>query len=175
MSEVYLLDANAFIQPKQKFYAFDICPGYWAALIALQRQGWVLSIDRVRDEIEEGNQDDDLWIWARDIFPPGGFADTRTPEVLDNYGRLQSWVAANTFYSDGARQEFAEEKNADGWLVAQAMAVSGAVVVTLEDFNAEKRNKVPIPNLAAAFGVKTVTPFEMLRLLGVKLDWEEGP
>lgn len=170
MNRVYLLDANAFIQPKQKFYAFDICPGYWNALIAHQRAGRLRSIDRVRDEIEDGNEDDDLWMWARDTFPPEGFANTRVPEVLTSYGRLQAWVAANTHYSFGAKQEFAEETNADGWLVAHAMTFPGTEIVTLEDFNPERRSRIPIPNLASAFGVKSITPFEMLRRLSVELD-----
>lgn len=169
MSEVYLLDANAFIQPKQKFYAFDFCPGYWDALIAHQQAGRLTSIDRVRDEIEEGNEDDDLWIWARDTFPPEGFVNTRTPEVLANYAQLQSWVATNLHYTAGARQQFAEERNADGWLVARAMAAPGTVIVTLEDFNAAKKSEVPIPNVGDAFGVLSITPYEMLRRLGVSL------
>jgi hypothetical protein len=171
MSEVYLLDANAFIQPKQKFYAFDICPGYWAALISHQRSGRVHSIDRVRDEIEEGG--DDLWTWARDTFPAAGFATTRETGILSNYARLQSWVATSVHYTAVARQEFAEERNADGWLVAYAMKFPGTVIVTMEDFNAAKQSKVPIPNIAAAFGVESITPFDMLRRLHVELQWRE--
>ena len=36
MSEVparFVLDANAFIQAKRRFYPFDVCPGYWGALV----------------------------------------------------------------------------------------------------------------------------------------------
>ncbi|HEY5769824.1 MAG TPA: DUF4411 family protein [Terrimicrobium sp.] len=42
---------------------------------------------------------------------------------------------------------FAEERNADGWLVAYAMKFPGTVIVTMEDFNAAKQSKVPIPDI----------------------------
>ena len=47
----YVLDANAFIQAKRKFYGLDFCPGYWATLIWHQQQGRLCSIDDVQDEI----------------------------------------------------------------------------------------------------------------------------
>ena len=169
MSEVYIIDSNAFMQAKQKFYAFDICPGYWTALIWHQQAGVLRSVDRVRDEIEAGG--DDLWEWVQKSFPESGFAETGVPEVLAKYGQLQQWVNGNALYTPAAKLEFAEEKNADGWLVAYAMTLKKGVIVTMEDFNAEKRNKVPIPNLGSAFGIESITPFEMLRRLQVGLNW----
>jgi hypothetical protein len=49
--EKYVLDANAFIQAKQKFYGLDFCPGYWQTLIWHQQQDRLCSIDRVQDEL----------------------------------------------------------------------------------------------------------------------------
>ena len=37
MSNRYLLDANPFIEAKNRYYGFDICPGFWTAIIDLQR------------------------------------------------------------------------------------------------------------------------------------------
>lgn len=28
----YLIDSNAFIESKNRYYAFDICPGFWLLL-----------------------------------------------------------------------------------------------------------------------------------------------
>ena len=53
------------------------------------------------------------------------------------------------------------------------MKFPGTVIVTMEDFNAAKQSKVPIPNIAAAFGVESITPFDMLRRLHVELQWRE--
>ena len=68
--------------------------------------------------------------------------------------------------------EFAGEEVADGWLAAYAKSRTSTVVVTLEEFNAQARRKVQLPNICKAFEVEWITPFEMLRRLGVELDWK---
>ena len=46
-----VLDSNAFIEPKNRFYAFDICPGFWDFVAADFANGNAISIINVRDEI----------------------------------------------------------------------------------------------------------------------------
>lgn len=46
MPDRYLLDANSFIEAKRRHYAFDICPGFWAALLAHHGGSRLASIDR---------------------------------------------------------------------------------------------------------------------------------
>ena len=58
----YLLDANTFIQAKNEYYGFDICPGYWDWLERENTAGNVFSIDRIGDELKQGN--DQLATWA---------------------------------------------------------------------------------------------------------------
>ena len=171
MSEVYVLDANIFVQAKRKFYPFDVCPGYWEALIWHRKSGRVVSIDRVRDEIERGG--DDLWDWVQAGYGKEGFASTAEAAVIRWFGEMEDWLRAQPQFLPQARAEFASEEVADGWLVAYAKSRSSAVVVTLEEFNADARRRVPLPNVCRAFDVVPITPFEMLRRLGVKLDWKE--
>ena len=45
-------------------------------------------------------------------------------------------------------------------------------MVTLEEYDPLRRNRVLLVNVCRAFGVETITPFEMMRKLGVKLDWK---
>jgi hypothetical protein len=47
-------------------------------------------------------------------------------------------------------------------------------VVTLEEYSPDAQKRVPLPNVCRAFDLEWITPFEMLRRLGVRLDWE-GP
>lgn len=54
----YLLDANVFIEAKRRYYAFDVCPGFWECLVWHHQGACVESIDRVKQELELG--DDDL-------------------------------------------------------------------------------------------------------------------
>lgn len=165
----FVLDANAFIQSKRKFYAFDICPGYWTALIWHQTRNLVCSIDRVKDELERGG--DDLWEWARSQTPEGFFAATDEPEVIRWYGQMVGWVQVQSQFHPEAKAEFSETENADAWLVAYAKR-TGSVLVTLEEYDPAIRKKVPIPNVCREFVVDYVTPFDMLRSLSVHLNWQ---
>lgn len=165
--EKYLLDANAFIQAKRRFYGLDFCPGYWRTLIWHQQQGRVCSVDRVQDELLRGG--DDLSQWVEQQFGTAAFADTTTPTVVGAYAQMLAWVMAQSQFHDSAKAEF--QQVADGWLAAFAKA-NGYVVVTLEEHNPDVRKKVPLPNVCRAFDVETITPFEMLRRLNVQLGWQ---
>ena len=165
--EKYVLDANAFIQAKRRFYGLDFCPGYWATLIWHQRQERVCSIDKVQDELLRGG--DDLAQWAGQQFGAAAFAETSTPEVAAVYSQMLAWVMAQPHFHESAKTEF--QQVADGWLAAYAKA-KGHVVVTLEEYDPLRRNKVPLVNVCRAFDVATITPFELLRRLDVKLNWQ---
>ena len=61
----YVLDANVFIEAKNGYYRFSLCPGFWRALIDQHERKRVCSIDRVREELK----DDDLRAWVKDHVP----------------------------------------------------------------------------------------------------------
>jgi len=164
-AEKYVLDANVFIQAHQRFYPFDVCPGYWDALLHHQSESRICSVDKVRDELEAGG--DALWDWARDIFGPEAFHGTDV--AAQEFGNMASWVMAHPHYSSSAQSEFMAV--ADGWLAAFAK-IRGHTLVTLEVSAAvDTKKRVPLVNLCDAFGVQTITPYEMLRRLGVKMTW----
>ncbi len=169
-SEKYLLDPNAFIQAKRRFYGLDFCPGYWGTLIWHHEKDKLRSIDKVRVEILLGG--DDLAAWVDERLGKEAFAATSTAEVFTAYTEMLAWVMAQPQFSDAAK--FGYQEVADGWLAAYAKA-NGCVVVTLEEFDPAVKKKVPLPNVCRAFDVEVITPFEMLRRLGVKLTWEPPP
>lgn len=163
MSEAaYVLDANVFIEAARRYYAFDLAPRFWDSLIEQATNGYVLSIDRVQDELLRGK--DELAEWAKQRFG-NEFESTAEADVMARYRELMEWVQAQEQFSDAARSGFAS--GADGWLVAYAQ-VHGCVVVTHEVLSPEARRKVPIPNLCDAFDVQWVDTFTMLRELGVR-------
>jgi hypothetical protein len=153
-----MLDANAFIEAHKRYYAFDICPGYWDFLDQQAAVGTIVSIEAVRDEILE--REDDLAVWAR--ARPTVFVGT-TPNILPHLTTLAGWVRSKQ-YRPAAITEFLE--SADYYLIATAMA-RGDTVVTLElPSDAVKRVKIPEP--CVAHRVPCVTPFVMLRRLGAR-------
>jgi hypothetical protein len=161
----YVLDTNVFIQAFRGYYAFDIAPAFWRALVQQASIGRILSIDRVKHEIEQGK--DELANWAVTNFQKW-FASTAESDVLESYGNIMRWAQTQTQYSEAAKREFAEENNADSWLVAYADA-KDCVVVTLEQLDPNVQRKIPIPNVCRAFGIDFVDTYAMLRALGVRL------
>lgn len=160
---VFLLDTNVFIEAAKRYYAFDIVPGFWDMLIEKAKDGHILSIDRVKEELLRGR--DKLSKWANGQFH-SHFVSTKDQAVLDAYRKIIQWAYNQPQFKEGAKKDFARADNADAWLVAYAKAKS-CVVVTEEKFNPDIKRKIPIPNVCEAFGVRYVDTFEMLRQVGV--------
>lgn len=151
----YLLDSNAFIEARKRWYGFDICPGFWEWLVRANEDGKVFSIERVEDEIEAG--DDDLVDWARDRGDQ--FFLKPDAAMLVSLSRLSVW-ATGGFYDQSAVTTFLD--SADSYLVAHAHA-HGLTVVTHEVVANSPKN-VKIPNACVELGVKYMNTFEMLRI-----------
>lgn len=117
-------------------------------------------------ELEQGS--DGLPNWAHEVFGEAGFADINGADVIHAYGNILSWVTAQPQFLPQAVSEF--QAVADGWLVAYAVAKK-CVVVTLEEYDPGCRRKVKLPNVGHAFGIDSITPFELLSRLKVKLTW----
>ena len=163
MSKRYLLDANPFIEAKNRYYGFDICPGFWLSLLAQHAAKRIVSIDRVAGELKE--QDDAVRDWVVNQAPDTFFKRTEDQAVIDRFQATVNWVYAQPQFTAAAKAEFASV--ADGWLVAYA-AVNGMIVVTHEQYAPGAQRAVPIPNVCIEFNVEYVNTFEMLRDLGEK-------
>jgi hypothetical protein len=160
----YLLDTGVFIEAHRRYwYRLDLNPGFWEALLHFQGAGRLLSLDRCRDEVAEGDM---LASWIAGA-PDGFFLSTAAADVAAKYAAVMAWAAASDF-TDGAKAEFAS--NADGWLVAYA-GVHDLIVVTHETHEPARRNKIKVPNGCEQFGVEWIDTFEMLRQLEVKFAW----
>ena len=121
----FLIDTNSIVDAKDFFYAFDLCPGFWNALLRHHESGEVFSIDHVKSELTEGN--DVLVRWAKKM-PKSFFLPTATAEVANEYATIIQWVQAN-YQRQEAVSSFAAK--ADGWLIAYAK-VHGFTIVSEE-------------------------------------------
>jgi len=162
---VYVLDADVFMTAARSYYAFDLVPAFWDVLVREATKGRLLSIDRVKAEIDRGN--DGLKQWANHDFHMW-FVSTNERSVVGRYRAIMQWAAAQHHFTDAAKNEFADAGNADAWLVAYARATNGTLV-THETLDKTTRRKIKIPNVCEAFGVEYVNTFEMLRALEVRL------
>jgi hypothetical protein len=151
----YLLDANVFIEAKNRYYGFDLCPAFWDWLVAENAAGRVFSIGAIADEIRAGN--DALSTWAQERGD--AFFLAPDPTMLGALPRLAAWVTASQRYEPAALNTFFQ--SGDYYLIGYALA-HGHVVVTHEiASNSLKRIKIPEPCMG--LGIKFMTPFSMLR------------
>ncbi|MBU4273235.1 MAG: DUF4411 family protein [Planctomycetes bacterium] len=159
----YLLDANVLIEAHKRYYGFDLCPGFWTAIVRHHHAHRVFSIDRVKDEIAKGK--DKLTKWAKSRAPETLFKKTDSEAIIAQFGKMIEWVQNDPQFLPAAKKEFA--RIADGWLIACAKA-EGLIVVTEESYEPMRMNKVKIPNACRQFAVQYVNTFEMLRELRVR-------
>lgn len=166
---LFVLDTNIFIEAHRRYYAQDLCPGFWECLTHYCRKGQILSIDRVRDEIHLNK--DSLTAWVKQT-PNELFVSSAEQPVVDAFADMMDWVQRNGQFRPEAKAEFASV--ADGWVAAYAK-VHDAIVVTHEVFHAGVRKRVPLPNVCQQFGLGYRNTFEMLREMDVHFDWKHSP
>jgi len=159
---VYLLDANVFIEAKNRYYAFDIAPGFWEWLAQAVTEGKVQSVEAVHQEVLGRSDELVPWITAnRSMFKN---VDDPTVEVLRE---LSLWATRE--YSFAASREFIGS-TADYFLVGYACA-HGLTLVTHEKPSKGSMKKIKIPDACAEFDVPVISTFEMLRSEGVQLRY----
>jgi len=160
----YVLDTNVLITAHRTYYGFDICPGFWDWLLHQHQRRAVISIDKVKAEIKEG---DALARWVKAKAPSSLFDSTNDQAIISEFARMMNWVQSQQF-DDAAKAKFAEA--ADGWVMAYAK-VHGDIVVTLEQYDANCKKRVPMPNVCKQFGIRYTDTFTMLRTLGAGFRW----
>ena len=158
---IYLIDANIFMQAARTYYSFDIAQPFWDALVEFGNQGRIISIDKVFQEIKEG--DDRLREWAVNEFV-NYFDNTQTEEILECYAELVKWANSQSQYTQKAKDDFMEETNADAWVVAYAIA-NNCMVVTSERQRPDSKKIIPIPNVCSAFDILCCDTFDLLKKL----------
>jgi hypothetical protein len=157
----YLIDANVFIQAKNFHYRFEFCQGFWQWLNEAHHAGLVFSIDKVRQEINDGDEDDQVRLWANDLPESFFIADMHDRSVMQAYRQVMQWNVSNNHYRQQAKDEFARFDKADAFLIAAAKA-HGFVVVTHEASKPESKKRVLIPDAGNEFNVKSIMIYDLL-------------
>lgn len=165
--QFYIVDADVLITAKNRYYAFDLCPGFWESLIYHHQEGRIYSIIPVRTEVFAGRQTEDLVQWAKGEVPQAFFRIVGTEDVMEAYNEIVEWVTGHERYHDEAKTAFSS--TADAWLAAFAR-VHNAIVVTNEQSSPKSRRAVKLPDVCNEFNVEWVDTFMMLRSLGVEFD-----
>lgn len=159
------LDANTFIEAKNRYYGLDFCPAFWNWLDAQREAGEILCVRAIYDEIEGGG--DDLAAWMRDRRAHSWLMAVDTEEVQQAYRQVVGHVEGRRGnpYTDAAIADFMA--GADPWLIAFCIA-GGHTVVTHELPEPLSRRKVKIPDVCNALHVPWMNTFEALRQLNAR-------
>jgi len=162
LSSIFIVDSNFFIQAHRATYPLDVATSYWDKVKQLADAGTIISIDKVKNEIYQ-NQDD-LKEWCINNLPDDFFKDSSN--AIEKYTQVIGWaVSRNDHYLPQALAEFLDAGEADAWLVAYALAKS-ITIVTHEVSQPGRKNKIKIPDACNPFGVSCTNTIDMLRLLG---------
>ncbi|RFP10844.1 MULTISPECIES: DUF4411 family protein [unclassified Duganella] len=152
----YLLDANTFVEAKNRYYNMTVCPAYWEWILQKFGSNDVASISMIGDELKRG--DDELASWVR--CHPALFEAVDDESTQACFVKVVEFVASETHRMKvGAVEDFLS--GADPWLIAKAMA-TGATVVTHERHHADVVKKFLIPNVCDVFNVEWMNTFDLL-------------
>lgn len=157
---MYLLDANVFIDAKNRYFAFDIVPAFWDWLVAQHQDGNVFTVQAVYDEIVGGGDDLAAWMKAQ----PASFRIAAGSADSAGLATVSAWVNGAGFRSAAVSEFLAA---ADYFIVAQALTL-GYTVVTHETPDPASKKRVKIPDACSAAGVAWVSPFTWLRDSGAR-------
>lgn len=158
---MFIVDTNVLIEAKNRYYAFDLAPGFWEWLTHAHTQGQIASIKAIYDELTVSI--DELSGWAK--AHPGFFLPMDAPS-LGQINPLMQWAASQRF-TPAALAAFTGD-DADLLITAFA-AAHGHTVVTHEKSRPKSIAQVYIPDACKGLGVPVVDTFTMLRQTGAVL------
>ncbi|SAL83345.1 hypothetical protein AWB74_06571 [Caballeronia arvi] len=165
---MYLLDTNIFIEAQNRYYANDICPGFWHWLDDANERGLVASISEVYEELVRGS--DALSDWTKARQGSGWFLDVTDDETQSLFAEVIQHIESIERYTRPNKDKFIG--GADPWLIAKARTM-GWNIATHEEFS-ENSKMVKIPNVCRDFGVSTRSTFDVLRELRASFAWAKA-
>lgn len=169
--EKYMLDANTLMTAARLFYAYDIIPLFWKNLDEKMKEGRIILLDMVKNEIDHGQ--DELKEWINNRKDKLRICNHIAPEIIDKYAEVMQYVQECGFYNEKGLAGWAQKDTADAWQVAAA-AAKGYQIITFEQSAGSlhiknKSGKVKIPYVAVHFNVKVYNLYYMMRSLGIRI------
>ena len=157
LKKKYCLDANAFIEPWNKYYAIGRCPEFWDILDDLGKKQIVFCPDQVKREIDKVDDGLKAWLNTRHFFlrQETEIVQQHVRAVLKTFPQLINVGASRSM--------------ADPWVIAHAMAEQ-AVVVSKEYLvhPGQKSTQIKIPDVCKHFKIDCINDFDFVDELGIK-------
>ena len=170
-SEKFLIDANTLMTAARLYYAYDLLPAFWSVFAEKIKEGNIILLDMVKNEIDKGQDELQEWVKERQ----GDFVECNhvDPEIIPKYADVMQYIQGCGLYNQNGLDSWAKNDVADPWLVATAMA-KGYTLITFEQSAGSlspknKSGKVKIPDVANHFGVRVHNLYYMMRQLGIRI------
>ena len=153
----YLLDTNAFLEAKTRYYRFAFCPAYWDWLIRKNQDGIVFSLDKVKDEIHDKVPPFSTWVEKMDAQE--FFLSSDGVQHHEFCATLNNWVNEHTQYEKVAKDRMLQ--GADLPLIVYAK-MHRYTLVTQEVRAPDSKTEIKIPDVCDEFGINCINTFDML-------------
>ncbi|MDE5603758.1 MAG: DUF4411 family protein [Helicobacter sp.] len=163
----YLIDTNIFIESAYRFYAFDICPGFWEFLEKCSESDSIKSISKVYDEITPDNPN--LQDFKEQLKNRGFFLSIENINP-ESYAKVSQELQTMQ-YTQKAISDFSS--GADYFLVALAYQESYTIVTHEAKSGNNAKNTIKIPNVCEQLEIKCIDVAEFLRSEKARFVLEE--
>ncbi|RMF70573.1 MAG: DUF4411 family protein [Alphaproteobacteria bacterium] len=155
---MYLLDSNVFIEAANRYYAFDICPGFWDWLDQVCPGRDVFSIEPVYRELAD--KSDELAAWVKGRRDADRFLPVDDEATQNHFAGIARTIQAGPA-QNAAKQKFLA--GADPWLVAKALTAGATVVTHERPLAANATRRISLANLCQQHEISYIDSFALLR------------
>lgn len=157
MDDKYIIDSNAFIEAKNRYYGFEICPGYWDLLEKAFNNDIILLVQAVYKELIHTDDKLSKWVkqFSQKVVKPG-------IETQKSYIEVVNFIE-NNYSNSKYKPEFLAK--ADPLIIAEALKTNATVVtheVYIDDANSPK---IKIPNICKHFEIRVIDVFGLIKEL----------
>lgn len=146
----YCVDTSGWLDGWQRYYPPDVFPSLWAKLDELIAAGEIVSSEEVYVELERKADDLHDWVKARKqmLVPLTEGVQQLAAGLLSEFPRLVDTLRGRS--------------KADPFVIATALEIDGAVVVTGE-IATGRIDKPRIPDVCQAKGIGCISFLQMIR------------
>ncbi len=157
----YLFDSDVLIASARFHYNPHYCQAFWDWLTAGHKAGLFYSIDKVKDELLDGDKDPLLkWANSADL---DGFFQASMPS-LPIWRQLSLEVNdPSRDFKMGAKTKFLNADKADAWLIAHAAYSQNFTIITNEVSAPFSKKEIKLPDASSWLKVPTAPIHALLK------------
>ncbi len=158
----YLIDTDVLVVSSRIHYDPGFCKAFWDWIDVGFNSGMFFSIDRVKDELSSGHDEDVLNQWCKRPKLKNFFLSTKAATA--KWANISNWAQTKKpDYLPAAKAKFLNVKSADAWLIAYSAYQTKFEIVTNERAEPNSRKDIKLPDAAKAQGINSINLAQLLK------------